>query len=152
MRRTNVNVAASETKRIAALDGSGTAAAFCDAVRIETGEAIFLYISGQTPIDDEGKLVGKTIGEQTTQVLKRIERILAHEGASMTDIVRVRVYATDISDDALRQIHEARNEFFSADARPASTLVEIGGIIRAGAMIEIDADAVVFPLRTAGTP
>jgi enamine deaminase RidA (YjgF/YER057c/UK114 family) len=143
MRRDFINIASSDSKKIAALEDSNTPAAFSDAVRVETGDAVFLYISGQTPIDDDGKLIGDSIGDQTRQVLRRIERILNHQGAAMTDIVRVRVYVTDISADALRQVHEARNEFFPAGNRPASTLVEISGIIRDGAMIEIDAEAVM---------
>ena len=143
MRRTNVNVTGSETKKIGALESSGTAAAFCDAVRIEAGDITWLHISGQTPIDDHGKLVGATMYGQTRQVLKRIDRILGHQGATMSDIVRVRVYVTDISPEALQQVHAARNEVFPSDSRPASTLVQISGIIRPGAMIEIDADAVL---------
>lgn len=143
MRRDFINLASSDSKKIAALEQSNTPAAFSDAVRVETGDAVFLYISGQTPIDDNGKLVGESIGGQTRQVLRRIERILSHEGARMADIVRVRVYVTDISPDALRQVHEARNEFFPAGSRPASTLVRISGIIRDGAMVEIDAEAVM---------
>ena len=143
MHRTNINIAASDSKKIGALESTGTAAAFCDAVRIETGDAVFLHISGQTPIDDDGNLVGDTMLEQTRQVLRRIARILAHEGAAMTDIVRVRVYVTDISPESLQQVHAARNEVFTPDSRPASTLVQISGIIRPGAMIEIDADAVL---------
>ncbi len=143
MRRKNVNLSASEGRKIGGLEESGTAAAFCDAVRIETGDAVYLHVSGQTPIDDEGRLVGETMLEQTRQVLRRIDRVLRHEGAAMTDIVRVRVYVTDISPEALRQVHEARNEVFPPDSRPASTLVQISGIIRPGAMIEIDADAVI---------
>ncbi len=143
MRRTNVNVTGSASKKIGALESSGTAAAFCDAVRIEAGGITWLHVSGQTPIDDHGNLVGATLYEQTRQVLKRIARILAHEGAAMTDIVRVRVYVTDISPEALQQVHAARNEVFPPESRPASTLVQISGIIRPGAMIEIDADAVL---------
>lgn len=143
MRRSQVSLMASESRHIAGLAESGTPAAFCDAVRIETGEAVFLYVSGQTPVDDEGRVVGDTMLEQTRQVLRRLERILAHEGARMQDIVRVRVYVTDISPEALRQVHAARNEVFPPDRRPASTLVQIAGIIRDGAMIEIDAEAVI---------
>ena len=143
MKRTHINIAAGDSKKIGALESTGTAAAFCDAVRVEAGDIVYLHISGQTPIDDNGKLVGETMLEQTRQVLKRIDRILGHEGAAMTDIVRVRVYVTDISADALQQVHAARNEVFPADTRPASTLIQISGIIRPGAMIEIDADAVL---------
>lgn len=143
IKRTDVNLAASASKQIGALSSAGLAAAFSDAVRVEAGDAVFLYISGQTPIDDAGRTVGTTMAEQTRQVLDRIERIVEHEGGRMTDIVRVRVFVTDIGAEALRQVHQVRNEYFPAAAKPASTLVQISGIIRPGAMIEIDADAVI---------
>ncbi len=143
MQRQSISLAATETRNIVGLQESGTAAAFCDVVRVEAGDAVFLYISGQTPVDDDGKLVGETMLEQTRQVLRRLDRIITHQGGTLADIVRVRVYVTDISPEALRQVHEARNEVFDAATRPASTLVQISGIIRAGGMIEIDADAVI---------
>lgn len=142
--RRHMNAAATpDTKNIGALAEKGVAAAFCDAVRVETSDAVFLSISGQTPIDDEGRTVGTTMAAQTRQVLERIKRILEQAGGTMRDIVRVRVYVTDIGPEALSEVHRVRNEYFAADARPASTLVQISGIIRAGAMIEIDADAVI---------
>lgn len=143
MKRTSITLARNDTRHIAGLRESGTAAAFCDAVRVEIGDAALLYISGATPIDDEGNLVGETVLEQTRQVLRRLKRVLDDQGASFADIVRVRVFLTDISPDALQQVHAARNEVFPADSRPASTLVQISGIIRAGGMVEIDADAVI---------
>ena len=76
-------------------------------------------------------------------MLRRIKRVLDHQGAGFGDIVRVRVFVTDISPEALQQVHEARNEVFPAHTRPASTLVQISGIIRDGGMIEIDADVVM---------
>ncbi len=141
--RTRVNLAQSESKKIGALEQAHVPAAFSDAVRIETPDCVFLYISGQTPIDDDGKLVAGGMDAQTRRVLERIRRIVEHEGGTMADIVRVRVYVTELSAQHLRDIHAVRNEFFPADARPASTLVEISGIIRAGGLIEIDADAVL---------
>ena len=135
IRLTDVNVAKSASKQIGALSAQGVAAAFSDAVRVETGDCILLYVSGQTPIDDEGRTVGTTMADQTRQVLERIRRIVEHEGGRMTDIVRVRVFVTDIGPEALRQVHQVRNEYFPAGAKPASTLVQISGIIRAGAMI-----------------
>jgi len=143
MQRKFVNIGGNESKRIGALERSGTPAAFSDAVRVETGDAVFLYISGQTPIDDEANLVGENMYDQTVQVLERLKRIIEFEGGRMTDIVRVRVFVTDIGADALRQVHQARNLYFPAGSRPASTLVQISGIIRDGGMIEIDADAVL---------
>lgn len=143
MRKRSISLADNDTRAIAGLQESGTPAAFCDAVRVELGEAVLLYISGVTPIDDEGRLVGDTMLEQTRQVLRRIGRVLESQGAGFSDIVRVRVFVTDIGPDALRQVHQARNEVFPAESRPASTLVQISGIIRDGGMIEIDADAVM---------
>ena len=143
MQRRFVNISDNESKKIGALEESGTPAAFSDAVRVETSDAVFLYISGQTPIDDDANLVSDNMYDQTVQVLERLKRIVEYEGGQMTDIVRVRVFVTDISADALRQVHQARNLYFPAGARPASTLVQITGIIRDGGMIEIDADAVL---------
>jgi len=144
MRKQSVTLVSNDTRAIAGLRESGTPAAFCDAVRVELGDAVLIYISGATPIDDDGTLVGYTMLEQTRQVLRRIKRVLDNQGAGFGDIVRVRVFVTDISPEALRQVHQARNEVFPADARPASTLVRISGIIRDGGMIEIDADVVMF--------
>lgn len=142
-KRTNVSLSEDPSRKIGALASKGVAAAFCDAVRIETADCVFLYISGATPIDDDGNLVGRTMKEQTRQVLERLKRVVEHEGGRMTDIVRVRVFVTELNETNLREIHEARNEYFPPDQRPASTLLGISSIIREGGMIEIDADAVI---------
>ena len=120
MRKQSVTLVSNDTRAIAGLRESGTPAAFCDAVRVELADAVLIYISGATPIDDDGKLVGDTMLEQTRQVLRRIKRVLDNQGASFADIVRVRVFVTDISPEALRQVHLARNEVFPANARPAA--------------------------------
>ena len=65
-------------------------------------------------------------------------------GGTIDDIVRVRVYITPpFSEEKFAAIHEARAEFFHKDHYPASTLVIVHGLARDGAMIEIDADAVI---------
>lgn len=149
MHKRSITLVANDTRAIAGLKETGTPAAFCDAVRVELADAVLLYISGATPIDDDGNLVGDTMLEQTRQVLRRIKRVLDDQGAGFGDIVRVRVFVTNISPQALQQVHEARNEVFPAHARPASTLVQISGIIRDGGMVEIEADA-VLPNPAAG--
>ena len=143
IKRSRVNIAQAESKKIGALEQASVPAAFCDAVRVETPDSVFLYISGQTPIDDDGNVVAGGMGPQTRRVLERLKCIIEHEGGTMADIVRVQVYVTELSAQHLRDIHAVLNEFFPADARPASTLVEISSIIRAGGLIEIDADAVI---------
>lgn len=142
-KRTNVSLARSESRNIGALEEKGVAAAFCDAVRIETADCVFLSMSGQTPIDDDGNIVGENMLEQTRQVMERLKRVIEHEGGTLHDIVRVRVYLTELTPDNLRQCHEARNEYFPPEHRPASTLFGIDSIIRDGGLIEIDADAVI---------
>ena len=143
MRKQSITLVSNEMRAIAGLTESGTPAAFCDAVRVELADAILIYISGATPIDDNGKLIGDTMLEQTRQVLRRIKRVLDDQGANFEDVVRVRVFVTDINPKALQQVHQARNEVFPSHARPASTLVQISGIIREGGMIEIEADVVM---------
>ena len=64
-------------------------------------------------------------------------------GATMDDIVRVRVYVTQIDAGSLRDIHDVRSKFWTAGKAPASTLVRVDQLVRDGALIEIDADAVV---------
>jgi 2-iminobutanoate/2-iminopropanoate deaminase len=84
--------------------------------------------------------------EQTRQTLENIREVLQREGGTMDDIVRVRVYATQVDSASLRDIHDVRSEFWTEGTYPASTLVRVDQLIRDGALIEIDADA-VLPAR-----
>lgn len=102
-----------------------------------------LYISGVIGTDEHGKVAGRTMREQTRQVLEKIKAVLAHEGGAMDDIVRVRVYVTQLDQQSLREIHEVRAAYFSDGKYPASTLVRVDQLVRDGALIEIDADAVI---------
>ena len=120
MRKQSVTLAENDTRSIAGLRESGTPAAFCDAVRVELADAVLIYISGATPIDDDGNLVGDTMLEQTRQVLRRIKRVLDHQGAGFGDIVRVRVFVTDISPQALQQVHQAQPSIRQRVLQPPS--------------------------------
>jgi 2-iminobutanoate/2-iminopropanoate deaminase len=75
--------------------------------------------------------------------LENIKRVLGQEGGTMDDIVRVRVYVTQIDQQAIRDIHAVRSAYFTPGRYPASTLVRVDQLIRDGALIEIDADAVI---------
>jgi enamine deaminase RidA (YjgF/YER057c/UK114 family) len=116
---------------------------FSDAVRVDIPGCALLYISGKVGTDDTGKVVGRTIREQTERVLTSIKAIVEREGGTMDDIVRVRVYVTELDQPSLRDVHEVRSRFFTAGKYPASTLVRVAQLIPDGGLIEIDADAVI---------
>lgn len=105
-----------------------------------------VYLSGIVAIDDDGDVVAPgDVETQTRTVLRQIESYLADVGGEMNDVVRVRVYveSPELTQENFDAIHEARREFFDPGSYPASTLVEVDGLIREGRVIEIDADAVV---------
>lgn len=143
MERRFVNLAKESSRGIDALKGSGVPAVFSDAVRVEIPGGALLFISGKVATDEAGRVVGRTMGEQTRQVLENIKAVLEREGGTMDDIVRVRVYITHLDQQSLREIHEVRSGYFRPGRYPASTLVRVSQLIRDGALIEIDADAVL---------
>ena len=115
-------------------------------VVVEAGDLTFVYLSGRTATDgDSDVIVGEgDIREQTRQVIRNLLSALEPVGGTIDDIVRVRVYITPpFSKEKFAAIHEARAEFFHKDHYPASTLVIVHGLARDGAMIEIDADALI---------
>jgi enamine deaminase RidA (YjgF/YER057c/UK114 family) len=143
MKRTNISLSEDKSRGMGALSAGGVPAVFCDAVRIELSECTLLYISGKTAVDQKHKIVGRTMREQTEQVLKNIKTVLDHEGGTFDDIVRVRVYVTQCDQQSLREVHEVRAKYFKPGHYPASTLVRVTDLVRDGGLIEIDADAVL---------
>ncbi|PYQ59843.1 MAG: hypothetical protein DMF53_18090 [Acidobacteria bacterium] len=101
----------------------------------------YIHVAGTTGIDAEGNVVGKNDPyAQSVQALKSIEAALAKAGARMADVVRTRVFTTDIS--RWQEIGRAHGEFFR-DVRPASTMVEVSRLISPDMLVEIEADAIV---------
>jgi 2-iminobutanoate/2-iminopropanoate deaminase len=143
MKRTFINLAKEKSHGISALQGTSVPAVFCDAVRIDLADCAMVFVSGKIGVDESGRLAGRTIREQTRQILENIKTLLTREGGTIDDIVRVRVYATQVDAASLRDIHEVRSEFWTEGKYPASTLVRVSQLIRDGALIEIDADAVI---------
>jgi len=143
MQRTYIDLASDRSRGIDALKGTEVPAVFSDAVRVDLQECTLLYISGMIAVDQEGKVVDRTIRGQTGQVLDNIKRVLDREGATFDDVVRVRVYVTQIDPQSVRDIHDVRSAYFTPGKYPASTLVRVDQLIRDGALIEIDADTVI---------
>ena len=118
---------------------------YTDAVEAEG----FLYISGMLPVDAAGELVGGgDVIRQSEQVLDNIGAVLRSAGASFDDVVRVGVYVRDMADR--ERINTVRRRYFG-DSRPASTLVEVSALAHPGALVEIEAVA-LLPRRFGHEP
>jgi reactive intermediate/imine deaminase len=100
-----------------------------------------VYVAGQLALDKSGKLVGPNdIATQTRQVFENIRRVLEGGGAGLQHVVKLTVFVTDIR---YREPYgEVRQQFFPANP-PASTLVQISALAIPGALIEIEAVAVI---------
>jgi len=97
-----------------------------------------IAVSGQVPLDAAGQLVGP--GDplaQARQVFENLAAVLAAAGAALTDIVKLTVFLTDLAD--LAAFRQVRDEHFPADSPPASSLVQVSGLVHPGFRIEIEA-------------
>jgi enamine deaminase RidA (YjgF/YER057c/UK114 family) len=98
-----------------------------------------IYVSGTTATDESGAVVGRGDARaQTVQAIRNIERALKHFGASLEDVVRTRMFVTDIG--RWEEYGRAHGEFFG-HIRPAATMVEVSRLIHPDMLIEIEADA-----------
>ena len=100
-----------------------------------------IEVAGTTAVDTEGQVVGAgDIGEQTDYIFNKIRNALNDAGSKMSDVIRTRMYLTDINDwETVARVH---GDIFS-DIKPVSTLVEVSGLIDEELLIEIEVSAVV---------
>ena len=100
-----------------------------------------IHVAGTTATNASGEVVGEgDVYLQTIEAIRNIQTALLQAGASLSDVVRTRIYVTNIDD--WQEVGRAHGEFFS-DVRPATTMVEVRRLVAPEMLVEIEAEAII---------
>jgi enamine deaminase RidA (YjgF/YER057c/UK114 family) len=100
----------------------------------------FVAVSGTSAGGTDGVLGGDDAGRQATEIFSRLGAALRTAGAGLGDVVRTRVYLTDLADfDAVAEVHAAT----FGDIRPATTFLQVAGLAGADLLVEVEVDAII---------
>ncbi|GAB4578703.1 MAG: RidA family protein [Anaerolineales bacterium] len=99
-----------------------------------------IEVAGTVAADENGNVIGATAYEQTKFIFAKIEKALAEAGASLQDVVRTRMFLTDVA--FIDEVGRAHGEIFR-DIRPASTSLQISALINPAMLVEIEVTAMV---------
>lgn len=114
---------------------------YSHAVRVESEDGTLLFVSGQVAFDRSGNLVGEgDMARQTEQVFENLKALLEANGGSFRDVVKISTFMTDVSQlPAMRDIRMR----YLPEPPPASTTVEVAGLFRPEALIEVEVVAAI---------
>jgi len=107
---------------------------------VKVGNQIF--ISGTVAVNEDEEIVGNTAFEQTNFIFSKIERYLLKANAKLSDVVRTRIFVTNIKD--WKDIGRVHYKFFN-NIKPATTMVEVTKLVDSKLLVEIEVDAITRP-------